>query len=372
MNRNEKNSQRVMYLITSLDYGGAEVQVMNLATKIKKANAVSIVSLIPPNDNFLKKYNQSNISIASLNMARGKISIKSLHKAIKHIQHFKPSILHCHMVHANILGRVVKILYPHLKLISTAHNINEGGQVLMSLYKITNHLSSLNTNVSKRATNRYLHEKIFPMYKTLFIPNGHEENILIDKLEIKKEFSLDQSTFIWLAVGRFEIQKDYPNMILACKHVLSHYHQKQFCVLIAGEGNLKDPIAIMVKQEGLEDSIKILGNRTDIPRLMMGADAFILSSEWEGLPMVLIEACSARLPIVSTRVGGVDEIVSDGINGFTCAPGDYVSLGERMVKMMISPQKKIDEFKKASYEIYKRHYMLKKIVDKWEHIYQSL
>ena len=177
--------KKIFYLITSLDYGGAEKQVSVLAnTFCKRGFEVYVISMIEPNSEFVSKNFHSDISIISLGMKRGRLSMLSFIKFIKILNKKKPNILHCHMVHANLLGRVSRIFFKTDILISTAHSTFEGGKFREFLYRITNSLSDINTNVSIVATNRYVEEKIFPKDKTRFIPNGIKNPKIFSKKEI--------------------------------------------------------------------------------------------------------------------------------------------------------------------------------------------
>ncbi len=103
---------------------------------------------------------------------------------------------------------------------------------------------------------------------------------------------------------------------------------------MAGDGLQRAEIAELVDHLGLQQVVTVMGVRDDIGQLMHAADAFVLSSKTEALPLVLLEAAASRLPIVTTDVGGCREIVLHGISGFVVPPSDAIALRRAMQHMM--------------------------------------
>ena len=93
-------------------------------------------------------------------------------------------------------------------------------------------------------------------------------------------------------------------------------------LLLLGEGSLREQLAASVGSYGLEQQVHLLGKRFDIPEWLGASDVFVLSSDWEGNPLSVMEAMAAGLPVVSTSVGGVPELVEPGQQGFLVPPGD--------------------------------------------------
>jgi glycosyltransferase involved in cell wall biosynthesis len=92
-----------------------------------------------------------------------------------------------------------------------------------------------------------------------------------------------------------------------------------------------------VERLGLENRVSCLGNRTDVAELLAESDIFVLSTKWEGLPVSILEAMRAGLPIVATDVGGVAEMVKDGEQGFLTRRGDAEQLRDRIQCLVDSP-----------------------------------
>jgi len=174
--------------------------------------------------------------------------------------------------------------------------------------------------------------------------------------------------FTWLAVGRLEVQKDYPNLLTAVAR-LRNEHQ---VLLIAGDGPLRQSIERLGAELDISAKVRFLGIRKDVPNLMAAADAYVMSSAWEGLPMVLLEAAASALPIVATNVGGNAEVVHDGISGYLIPPSDPIALASAMERMELAGQSVRDAMGIAGREHAEKSYSLRSVVDRWEEIYKSL
>jgi glycosyltransferase involved in cell wall biosynthesis len=112
--------------------------------------------------------------------------------------------------------------------------------------------------------------------------------------------------------------------------------------------------------------------RKDIAELMQAADAFVMSSLFEGLPLVLIEAHAAGLPIVATRVGGNPEVVRDGITGYLCEPDNSRALAQAMRRLRAQDEETRNRMGTAAREHVQRQFSLSSIVPQWERLYSEL
>ncbi len=363
---------KILFVITSWDFGGAETQVFALAESMQKTHKVLVVSLIPPNTDFLNK--TKNIKVISLDMKRGFPDLRAIFRLKRIVLRFNPDVVHAHMIHAVVLSRVTRIFIKIPKLISTAHNINEGGKLRTLLYHYTDRFSDVNTNVSQAALANYLYKRIFPKKdKSVFVPNGiaiPNINNVNNNEKLRTSLNIAQNVFIWLAVGRLELAKDYINLIKAVA-LLKSQTNENFVVLIAGEGSEREKLENYILQNKLSDTIKLLGRRDDISDLLNLADTFIMSSAWEGLPIAILEAASHQKPCVVTDVGGCGELVKDGVNGFLVPPKNENALADAMqhfMKLSLLEQEKMGA---ASLTIIKSTYALETIVSKWIKIYNS-
>ncbi|SHE67702.1 Glycosyltransferase involved in cell wall bisynthesis [Desulfofundulus australicus DSM 11792] len=364
---------RLLFLTTGLAYGGAETQLVRLATRLRARGwGVRVVSMLPPQA-FAEELEAAGIPLATLNMRRGVPDPRALFRLASILRRDRPQVVHSHMVHANLLARLARPLARVPVLVCTAHNINEGGRHREWAYRLTDFFCDLTTQVSQAGLERYVRVGAVPRHKIRFIPNGVDTDHFRPNPEagarLRHELGLG-SAFAWLAVGRIEGAKDYPNMLRAFARVLRE--RGDTVLLIAGQGSLREEAEQLANQLGLREKVHFLGVRKDVPELMNAADAYVMSSAWEGMPMVLLEAAATGLPIVATDVGGNREVVLDEQSGFLVPPEDLEALARAMLHLMdlsLEERQRMGEFGRRYIE---ENYSLDRVVDQWEALYMEL
>ncbi len=115
-------------------------------------------------------------------------------------------------------------------------------------------------------------------------------------------------------------------------------HQPSVRFVLVGDGELRGAVEEAIRSARLEDQVRIVGWRRDIPAVMRALDLFLLTSHWEGLARVLLEARASRLPVVATRAGGAAEAIVEGADGWLCEPGDVQALGGRVLYLLEHPE----------------------------------
>jgi glycosyltransferase involved in cell wall biosynthesis len=365
---------RILLLSTSMGMGGADKLLMTAAQAMQShGHSVRIVSLTALGPMGLQAQSLG-IPTESLNMPRGLPDPRALVRLIRLAHSWKPDVVHSHMVHANLMARVLRLFVRVPALVSTIHNINEGGRARMLAYRLSNGLVDHMTIVSEAAADRFVSEGIVPRRLLTVIPNGVDVDLFGNPSSHARETmreSLGPSQgFIWLAVGRFEVAKDYPTMLQAFAMVRDR--EPKAVLLLVGRGSLQQETEALVGKLGLGDSVRFLGVRHDVPMLMSAADAYVMSSAWEGMPMVLLEAAAASLPIVATRVGGNDEVVQEGETGFLVPPGDAEALAKTMIRMMQLSSNQRRAMGARGREHVRKQYGLDRVAERWESLYREI
>jgi glycosyltransferase involved in cell wall biosynthesis len=187
--------------------------------------------------------------------------------------------------------------------------------------------------------------------------------------EVRRSLGLE-SEFAWLAVGRYEVAKDYPTMLRAFARVREQI--TNVALVIVGRGSLQKQTERLAGELGLGDSVRFTGVRSDVPEVMSAADAYVLSSAWEGMPMVLLEAGAAGLPIVATRVGGNDEVVLHGQSGFLVPCSDAAALGDAMLRLHRLPESERSAMGERGRDHIRTHYSLSRVAERWESLYREV
>lgn len=375
---------KLLFLITGFDYAGAENQVLLLCRELRARGCeVRLVTMIPPVA-YLEELKELGVDVVSLGMKKGVPDPRAILRLVNWIRRMRPDVVHSHLVHANILARVTRLFVRIPYLVCTAHSVNEGSWRREMLYRLTDPLGDLLTNVSREAVRGYIERRIAPARKIRLMENGIDLSRFCGdeggRLRLRAELGVTgeggvqpavdgPSPFVWLAAGRFVPEKDYPAMLQAFADARKSFPDS--VLWIAGIGPERLPVEQQAAELGLSDNVRFLGIRTDIPALLHAADGFVLSSKWEGLPIVLLEACAGRLPIVATAVGGNAEVVLDGVNGYVVPPEEPAALTRAMERVMALPPGERRAMGERGREHAAANYEMSRVAGKWIELYEQ-
>lgn len=370
----EADAMKILFLSTSMGMGGADSQLLAAARELRaRGHDVLIISLTALGQMGLQA-RRAGIPTESLEMPRGVPDPRGVVRLARMIRERRPDVVHSHMWHANILARAIRLVAPIPALVSTIHNIYEGGPVRMAVYRLTNGLTDHITIISQLAADRFIRERIVPEDLVTVIPNGVDPELFRNvppgtREQLRGSLGLGDR-FVWLAVGRFETAKDYPNMLRAFARV--HRTHPDAVLLLVGKGSLQGETEALVRELELGESVRFLGVREDVPALANAADGYVMSSAWEGMPMVLLEAAAAGLPIVTTRVGGNPEVVLDGQTGYLPPPRDDGALAASMLRLMELPEAERRAMGERGREHLRSNFGLARVVERWEGVYRDV
>ena len=301
--------------------GGAESQVIDLAVRLQSRGWTVAVATLVENAERRAALEEAGVEVHTLGMARGVPDVRAVFRLVSLVRDFRPTVVHSHIVHANLLSRVARLFCSIPLLVSSAHSVNEEGRWREIAYRLTDRLADLTTNVSHVAVQRSVEVGAAPAHRIRFMPNGIDLKRFCRDAELRAGCappSAPDRAFVWLAVGRFDASKDYPNLLRAFSEIADHAARP--VLLMVGEGPQRQEMEESVRAHQLEEGVRFLGRREDVPALMNAADGYVMSSAWEGLPIVLLEAAATGLPIVATDVGGNAQVVVDEETGELVRP----------------------------------------------------
>ncbi len=365
---------RILFLSTSMGMGGADSQLLAAAQELRgRGHDVLIVSLTPLGPMGLEA-RALGIPTESLEMRRGWPDPRGLMRLVRLARGWRPDVVHSHMVHANLMARVLRLVVPVPVLINTIHNVYEGGWARMTALRLTNGLVDHMTSVSEAAAERFVRDRIVPAEILTVVPNGVDTERFRrvppgTRESVRGALGLGRE-FAWLAVGRFEVAKDYPTMLRALAS--ARRRQPDTVLLIVGRGSLQTEAESLVRELGLQEGVRFLGVRNDVPLVMSAADGYLMSSAWEGMPMVLLEAAAAGLPIVATAVGGNPEVVLDGLSGHLVPPRDPERLAEAMLRLIATSMADRRAMGERGHAHVRANYGLGRLADRWEAVYHDV
>lgn len=360
----------ILFVVTTLDFGGAEEQVKSLAVNMKsKGHDIAVISLKEPKAH-IEQLQDSGITCYTLKMSSPRHIVSSILKTRVIVDKIKPDIIHSHMVHANIFMRIANIFTNTSELICTAHNIYEGSKYRDIWYRWTDDLCKLTTNVSREAVNEYAKRRLSKSHKLLYIPNGISlEKYKYSEVIKRADLNISEKDEVWLNVARFAQEKNHLNLIEAFSQYLTY--NAQSILLLVGDGELRYKAEEMVRRKDLNKRVLFLGKRTDVQSLMKMCNYFILPSCYEGLPMVLLEAGASSLPCIGTDIPGIRELLDDDC-GVLSKSTDVDDILHSMVKMSSKSKDELESMVKKYYNRIDANYNMNIITEKWLALYTSL
>ncbi len=183
-------------------------------------------------------------------------------------------------------------------------------------------------------------------HKLSLVRNGLDieqfDRSLADRNSARKQLLLPPEAFVLSAVANLHRYKGYDDLMAALASAVPRLPEEWY-LLVAGsdrEGNL-ERLRQAARLKGLENNVRFLGPRSDVPLILSAADVHVTASHSEGLPNNVIEAMFARLPVIGTAVGGIPELVEDGKTGLLVAAEDSEGLAHAIVELAIEPRKRI-------------------------------
>jgi len=281
----------------------------------------------------------------------------------------KPDILHTHLFHADILGRIVGKLAGVPKIITTIHNINIGGAIREFIIRVTKNFVDYNIAVSNIVAENAIEKKMADKRKLALIYNGVDlQNFPIkNKSDVRAKLKISQNKTMLVSVGSLTKQKGYNYLLDAVKEINS-----DFLFFILGEGPERRALEEKIAKDGLAERVILTGNVTNVNDYLQAADVFVMPSLWEGFSIALLEAAASKKIVVATDVGGNSEIIQDGKNGFLIKPREAEVLAKKIeyvLDLSEEEKKKIEERVRKTIE---ENFSIDKMVRKYANLYSKL
>lgn len=256
----------------------------------------------------------------------------------------RPAIVHTHSSKAGILGRWAAWLARTPIVVHTIHGYGITPQqspwlrrALIRLERVTGRVTSHWVAVSQADIDKGIEWGLFRSNISLIRP-GIDPAPFQSSLDsasrdmIRRQFGAGPSDQLVGTVACLKPQKAPEDFIAVAKRVCATMPRTRF--VLVGDGKLRPLVERLLQQEGLADRVCLAGWRQDIPVVMRALDAFLLTSHWEGLPRVLLEARASGLPIVATKAGGAEEAVAGGAESCFYEVGDIAGLATGVVRAL--------------------------------------
>lgn len=306
--------RRVAIVLSQLRPGGMERVVVHLAATLPEYGVEPLVVCLERPGQLAGDLADAGVRVVALNSLRG-FDVKAIVRLARLLRQFDPSVVNVHDYSSLPYAVLASLTSRRRPIVFTAHGLLYHGFEKPRLrYTLSARRLAAITAVSPQVAARH-GEHLSWTRRIDIVPNGVPRIARSAELgrQVRAELGISPDSTVFLAVGNPRPEKGFEDLLEAAAAL--RQTAANFTVLVAGCLSHSDycrALLDMQKRLALEETVRFLGFRDDTEALYSAADAFVLSSRSEGMPMVILEAMMASLPVIATRVGGVGDVVSAG------------------------------------------------------------
>lgn len=364
---------KILHLISGGDTGGAKTHVLSLIKELSKTNNIKIICFIE--DEFYKDGIEMGIDIEVYKQKK-RYDLSIIKRLIKEIKNEDYDIIHSHGARANFISLFLKkfIKKPFITTIHSDYKLDFKDDFYKKIvYTFLNTFSLRNFDYFIAVSNNFkkmLIDRGFSEKRIFTIYNGIDLNDDI-KIQSKEEFLRKHNIFTdneYLVgiVARLDLVKNHEVFINAAKKVI--HKRKDVIFLIAGDGSEKKRLISMINNFGISEKVIFLGRVDDPDSFFNAIDINVLTSKSESFPYVILEGARQKKVIISTDVGGIKDLVKNGVNGYLFEVGDSEKLSH-YIQDLLENDNKINEMGEKLYIDVKNKFSLENMAYEHNKIY---
>jgi glycosyltransferase involved in cell wall biosynthesis len=317
--------QRVLHVIDSLDLGGAQTLLLEICRNADRERFEVEVACMHGLGVFATEFEKAGIKVHSLSPAKWPpLYIPNFPRLLRRLD---PDVLHFHLFGSNLIAKPLAALAGKRTLIVHDHcnDAGRGNPVMLFADALTNRLASKVIAVSRSIRDfLILHEGMNPD-RVVTLSNGIDSQSFLPAKEgqralAKSALGLSSDAFVIGGMGRLVTQKNFSLFLDVAARVLAKNPWAVF--VVAGTGSQEDKLKAKAALLGINEKVRFLGHVSDRLALYHAFDALLMTSDFEGTPMVLLEAMSCELPVVASAVDGIAEVCTNGHDALLLPLGD--------------------------------------------------
>lgn len=362
---------KIAYLITRADpIGGAQIHVRDLAFAARDhGHSPSLIT--SGRGPLVEGFQQAGVPVMLLPHLTAPIrpwhDVQALGEIRRALAELQPDLVAAHSSKAGLLGRLAARSL-RIPIVFTVHGWaftpgvpGSRAAVYRRLERMAGPLASRLITVSEFDRRLALEARIAPPDRVITVHNGMPDVAPA----LRAEPARTPPKIVMVA--RFEPQKDHATLIRA----LGGLRDLTWELDLIGDGPGMPAMQTLAAELGVGQRIRFLGQRMDVQRLLSEAQVAVLISNWEGLPLSILEAMRAGLPVIASDVGGIAETIRDGQTGYLIARGAVEQVRERLGRLLSDPTQR-QTFGAAGRTFYERQFTLEHCVARTLAVYQSV
>lgn len=361
---------RVLHVITSLDADGAQTLLMDFASRCPAGRCSNLVAFLVGEGTLRAERRYAGVDVFDLTRG-GAFDVRSLFRLVRLIRKQRIDLVHTHLVHGGILGRLAARLGGVRRVVTTRHYGTEQKERSL-LYRLEDRMTRRTGRViaiSEAVRQHLVDGGIARPGRIRVVHNALDTDLFGAEPPVARPDP--NRPPVLGSIGRLRPQKGFQHLLQAFRSVLREHPAAT--LEIVGEGPLRGELESRCRELGIAESVTFLGAvpHSLIPARIDGWDLFVLSSVWEGFGMVLIEAMARARATVATRVEGVVEVVDEGVTGLLVPPGDPAALA-RAVTGLLADGERCRAMGRAGRERALRLFSIEQFVEQTLAVYDEL
>ncbi|MDQ2639184.1 MAG: glycosyltransferase [Pseudomonadota bacterium] len=331
---------RILHVTHDLDLGGLQQVIVSLCRTIDRSAYEPSVLCLRSGGMFVREVEALGIGVHVLEKVEGRADYLKFLKIRRFLAAHPQDVVHTHNTEPFIDGTIAAMMTRGAMVVHTDHARHFPDKLrYMIAERIVSTFAYRVVGCSEHTTKALARHVRIPRRKLRTIPNGIDgsrfEN-LPDRSAARAAFGVGGFRDIIGLGVRLSDQKGITYLIRAMPQILSR--APETALLVAGDGPLRGDLEREAASLGVARNVIFCGTLTDIPLFLAALDVYTLPSMWEGLPMAVLEAMAAGLPVVATDVGGTGTAVADGVTGILLPPRDVDALGSAIAGLLESPE----------------------------------
>lgn len=279
---------------------------------------------------------------------------------------FKPDIVHAHSTKAGLVGRLAARL-AHIPAVFTAH----GWAFTEGVAERSRRLAIMLERRAAKWSKAIICVSEYDRKLALSLGVGNEALLIrihngVPDVSRLPQSGTERHKVRLVSIARLDVPKDHVLLVEA----LATVHDIAWELELIGDGPLTETVRERVHALGLADKVLFSGLCNDVPQRLEKADIFVLVSRWEGLPLSILEAMRAGVPVVASNVGGVSEAVQDDRTGYLVDKGDMPMLADRLRRLMLDKQLR-GQMGEAGRALFEREFLFDIMYQRTVSVYQQ-
>ena len=344
---------KVLNVITKLAVGGAQETALAYCSHLDPARWDASIVTGPersPEGDLFDEAARRGVPVTVLPSLRRRIhpvgDLRALVQLVRHFRQERPDIVHTHSSKAGLVGRLAARIAGVPVVVHTVHGWSFHDGMSPAVHALAVAVERLAARwtwplvvVAEIDAEIGVASGIGQPDQYAVVRSAVDVNRLRSaagsRATARAALGIPEGVPVVGAVTRLCRQKDPETLLRAAR--LTAELRPDSRLVVVGDGPLRGEVERMLDELDLRAHVILLGRRSDVEALLPGFDVFVLSSRWEGLPRVIVEAMAAGVPVVSTDVGGISEAVEDRVSGLLVPPGDHVALANALVQVLEDP-----------------------------------